>query len=73
MSKGDVLSKPELARLAVGLPDNIKEFRIVRIGDVDEQVDGGTHISHLNEIGTIEMTKTVNKGANNRRLYFVLK
>jgi misacylated tRNA(Ala) deacylase len=73
MSKDDVLNKPELARLAVGLLDNIKEFRIVRIGDLDEQVDGGTHINHLNEIGTIEMTKTVNKGANNRRLYFILK
>jgi misacylated tRNA(Ala) deacylase len=73
MSRQDVLSKPELARLAVGLPENIKEFRIVNIGDVDKQVDGGTHVSHLKEIGTIEVTKTVNKGKNNRRMYFILK
>ena len=69
----EVLEKPELARLAVGLPKNIKEFRIVKIGDVDTQVDGGTHVKNLQEIGKIEITKTVNKGKNNRRIYFVLK
>ena len=73
MSKEEVMKKPELARLAIGLPDNIKEFRIVRIGNVDEQVDGGTHINHLKEIGTIKITKTINKGKDNRRMYFVLK
>ncbi|MFX1426073.1 MAG: alanyl-tRNA editing protein, partial [Promethearchaeota archaeon] len=59
MTREEVLEKPELARLAVGLPENIKEFRIVKIGDIDEQVDGGTHISHLKEIGKIEVIKTV--------------
>ena len=73
MSREEVLQKPELARLAIGLPKNIKEFRIIKIGDIDEQVDGGTHIKNLNEIGKIEILKTVNKGKNNRRLYFVLK
>ena len=73
MSREEVLQKPELARLAIGLPKNIKEFRIIKIGDIDEQVDGGTHIKSLNEIGKIEILKTVNKGKNNRRLYFVLK
>jgi misacylated tRNA(Ala) deacylase len=73
MLKSDVLEKPELARLAVGLPKNIKEFRIVKIGDVDIQVDGGTHVNQLSEIGKIEVIKTVNKGKNNRRMYFVLK
>lgn len=73
MTKQDVLAKPELARLAVGLPENIKEFRIVNIGDIDKQVDGGTHVNHLKEIGKIEVIKTVNKGKNNRRMYFVLK
>ena len=73
MTRDEVLSKPELARLAVGLPKSIKEFRIVKIGNVDEQVDGGTHIKSLKEIGTIELTKTVNKGAQNRRMYFIIK
>jgi len=73
LSREDVLRKPELARLAIGLPKNIKEFRIIKIGDIDEQVDGGTHVKSLNEIGEIEIIKTVNKGKNNRRLYFILK
>jgi misacylated tRNA(Ala) deacylase len=73
MSREEVMDKPELARLAVGLPDNIEEYRIVKIGDIDEQVDGGTHINHLNEIGQIEVIKTVNKGKDNRRIYFILK
>ncbi|MFW9969199.1 MAG: alanine--tRNA ligase-related protein [Candidatus Odinarchaeota archaeon] len=73
MAREEVLEKPELARLAIGLPEKIEEFRIVRIGNVDEQVDGGTHIKQLNEIGEIEVIKTVNKGKDNRRMYFVLK
>ncbi|MFX1468546.1 MAG: alanine--tRNA ligase-related protein [Promethearchaeota archaeon] len=73
MTREVVLGKEELARLAIGLPEKIEEFRIVRIGDIDEQVDGGTHISHLKEIGKIEVIKTVNKGKNNRRMYFILK
>jgi len=73
MSRKDVLEKPELARLAVGLPENVKEFRIVKIGDIDKQVDGGTHVNHLQEIGKIKVTKTVNKGKNNRRMYFILE
>lgn len=73
MSRTAVLEEPELARLAVGLPKNLQEFRIVKIGNIDKQVDGGTHVKNLKEIGEIEMTKTVNKGKNNRRMYFILK
>jgi len=73
MSRQEVLGKPELARLAVGLPENINEYRIVNIGKIDKQVDGGTHVNHLGEIGTIDVIKTVNKGKNNRRMYFILK
>jgi len=73
MSRAAVLEEPELARLAVGLPKDLQEFRIVKIGDIDKQVDGGTHVNSLSEIGEIEMTKTVNKGKKNRRMYFVIK
>jgi misacylated tRNA(Ala) deacylase len=72
MSRNEVMNKPELARLAMGLPEKLKEFRIVKIGNIDEQVDGGTHIKNLSEIGKIEVIKTVNKGKSNRRVYFVL-
>ena len=72
MSREEVLQNPEVARLAKGLPE-FNEFRIVKIGEIDTQVDGGTHINHLKEIGIIEVIKTVNKGKNNRRMYFILK
>ncbi len=72
LTRAEVMEKPELARLAVGLP-NLKEYRIVKIGDFDQQVDGGTHVKQTSEIGQIEITKTVNKGKNNRRVYFILK
>ncbi len=72
MSREEVLQNPEVARLAKGLPD-VKEFRIVKIGEIDKQVDGGTYINHLKEISKIEVIKTVNKGKNNRRMYFILK
>lgn len=72
MSKENVLKNPELARLAKGLPKAITNFRIVKIGDIDKQVDGGTHVKYLKEIGKIKIIKTVNKGKNNRRMYFVL-
>jgi Ser-tRNA(Ala) deacylase AlaX len=73
MTRDEVLKKPALARLAIGLPEDIERFRIVKIGDIDEQVDGGTHVKNLREIGTIEIIKTVNKGKSNRRIYFELK
>ncbi len=72
IQKEDALKRPELIRLAKGLPENVKELRIVKIGDIDEQADAGTHVKNLKEIGKIEILKTENKGKNNRRLYFVL-
>ena len=36
-------------------------------------VNGGTRVKELSEIGTIELIKTVNKGKDNRRMYFALK
>lgn len=73
MSRKEVQKRPELARLAIGLPASIEELRIVKIGNFDTQVDGGTHVNNSSEIGTIEILKTVNKGKNNRRMYFRLK
>ncbi len=64
---------PDLTKLVMGLPSNIKRVRIVDIKGFDKQPDGGCHVAHLNLIGEIEITKIKNKGKNNRRLYFLLK
>lgn len=73
ISREEALQKPEIAKLAKGLPEGIKEIRIVAIGDFDEQADGGTHVKSLKEVGHLEIVKCENKGKNNRRVYFRLK
>ncbi|MCX6799126.1 MAG: alanyl-tRNA editing protein [Candidatus Diapherotrites archaeon] len=48
------------------------EIRIVKIGDFDESIDGGTHVRNTREIGKIKFVRFENKGAANRRIYFEL-
>ena len=62
----------ELSKLAIGLKQGVKEIRVVKIGDIDTQADGGTHVNNTSEVGKIELIKCENKGKNNRRLYFKL-
>ncbi len=73
LTREEVLKQPHLAKLAIGLPEKIKTLRIVKIGDIDEQVDAGTHVKNLSEINGIKYIKSVNKGKDNRRVYFLLK
>jgi misacylated tRNA(Ala) deacylase len=47
-------------------------LRIVEIGDVDVQADGGPHVKNTSEVGKIVLTKLENKGKSNRRLYFAV-
>ena len=60
-------------KLAVALPPDVKELRMVRIGDVDYQADGGTHVKNTSEIGKIVFLSAENKGKNNRRIYYGLE
>ena len=73
MPREEALQKPELAKLAKGLPEAIKTIRIISIGDFDSQADGGTHVKSLKEVGHLEIIKCENKGKNNRRVYFKLE
>ncbi len=74
--KGDAieeaLKRPDLTKLARGFTQNFSLLRIVKIGDFDIQADGGTHVKNTNEVGKIEFVDFVNKGKNNRRIYFRL-
>jgi len=60
-----------LSKLAAGI-GNVEEVKIVEIGDVDKQPDGGTHVRNTGEVGKIIFLKAENKGKNNRRIYFNL-
>lgn len=62
-----------LFKLAMGFPHEIKEIRIVDIKDFDAQADGGCHVKKLGEIGKLRFLEAVNKGKNNRRVYYKLE
>jgi len=64
---------PTLFKLAIGFPHELKELRIVDIVGYDAQADGGCHVSSLKEIGEIEFVEAINKGKQNRRVYFIVK
>jgi misacylated tRNA(Ala) deacylase len=73
LDREEVENDPDLMKLEMGLPKSIKEVRIVDIKNFDRQPDGGCHVKSLQEIGEIRIKKLVNKGKNNRRLYFTIK
>ncbi|KYC45914.1 MAG: Alanyl-tRNA editing protein AlaX-M [Candidatus Methanofastidiosum methylothiophilum] len=64
---------PSLFKLAVGFPHEVKNLRIVDIRGFDAQADGGCHVKSLKEIGKITFLEAINKGKNNRRIYFILE
>ena len=73
MKREEALRTPGMVKLAEALPPQVDELRIVQIGDVDTQADGGVHVKNTSEIGEIVIGSIENKGKSNRRLYFSLK
>ena len=72
MPREEAMKIPSVFKLKMMLPESLKTLRIVSIGNVDSQACGGTHLKNTSEIKGISITKTENKGKNNRRLYFVV-
>ena len=65
--------KPELIRtMSVKPPQVNGKIRLIRIGDIDLQPCGGTHVKSTNEIGKIQIGKIENKGKMNRRVNLLL-
>ena len=48
------------------------EFRLVKIGDIDLQPCGGTHVARTGEVGNARVKKIEKKGKHNRRVNIVL-
>ena len=70
MKREEALATPGFVKLANAMPPSLDVLRIVQIGDVDTQADGGVHVKNTREIGRVVGLKTENKGKSNRRLYF---
>ena len=65
--------KPGLVRtMSVKPPQIDGKIRLVRIGEVDLQPCGGTHVKSTIEIGRIQIGKIENKGKMNRRVNLLL-
>jgi len=73
MKREEALRTPGFVKLAGALPPAVEELRIVQIGEIDTQADGGVHVKNTSEIGEIIVNRIENKGKSNRRLYFSLK
>jgi misacylated tRNA(Ala) deacylase len=73
MKRDEAIRTPGFVKLAGALPPEVEELRIVKIGEIDTQADGGVHVKNTLEIGEIVVNKIENKGKSNRRLYFSLK
>ena len=67
-------ANPGLVRtMSVQPPRTGGRIRLVKIGDIDLQPCGGTHVRSTAEIGRITVSKLENKGRQNRRVYLVLE
>jgi misacylated tRNA(Ala) deacylase len=73
VERDEALKNPGLVRLASRTPPDMPILRIVEIGEIDAQLDGGPHVKNTAEIGEICLKKIENKGRSNRRLYFTLQ
>jgi misacylated tRNA(Ala) deacylase len=61
-----------LRTLEVNPPVIDGRVRVVEIEGFDAQACGGTHVTNLSELGRFSISKTENKGKNNKRLYVKL-
>jgi len=73
MKREEALKTPGFVKLAGALPPAVEELRIVQIGEIDTQTDGGVHVKNTTEIGEIIVNRIENKGKSNRRLYFTVR
>jgi Ser-tRNA(Ala) deacylase AlaX len=72
MKKEEAMKVPGMVKLANAAPPSVDVLRIVQIGDVDMQADGGVHVRNTSEIGRVVGLRAENKGKSNRRLYFTV-
>jgi misacylated tRNA(Ala) deacylase len=78
ISDAELDANPGLVKtMSVQPPRRAGRIRLVRIGDVSDQVDlqpcGGTHVAKIGEIGRVAISKVEKKGKQNRRVHLVFQ
>lgn len=74
ITEAELDARPELVKtMSVKPPRGAGEIRLVRIGDIDLQPCGGTHVASTAEIGRVRVTKIEKKSRHNRRVVVALE
>ena len=69
ISDDEMAANPGLIKtMKVKPPMGQGRVRLIRIGDIDLQPCGGTHVATTSEIGPLKLGKIEKKGAQNRRV-----
>jgi misacylated tRNA(Ala) deacylase len=69
ISDAEMAAKPEMIKtMKVKPPMGQGRVRLIRIGDIDLQPCGGTHVARTGEIGPLRIGKIEKKGRENRRV-----
>ena len=73
LPRAEAFQIPDLIRTRVNLfPEGVEEIRVVNIEGIDQQADGGTHVANTSEVGSVQITRSENKGKGNKRIEIVL-
>ena len=69
ITQEELKNNPEMIRtMSVRPPSNAEKIRLVKIGNIDLQPCGGTHVNSTAEVGKIRVGKVEKKGKRNRRV-----
>lgn len=70
LPRDEAFQIPDLIRTKINLlPKHIANVRVVEIGGLDLQADGGTHVKNTSEVGKIRIKDYKSKGRENKRIY----
>jgi misacylated tRNA(Ala) deacylase len=74
LPRAEAFQIPDLIRTRVNLlPEGIEQIRVINIEGIDQQADGGTHVSNTREVGRVRIARSENKGKGNKRVEIVLE
>jgi misacylated tRNA(Ala) deacylase len=72
ISEEELDAQPELVKtMSVQPPRGNGRIRLIKVGDIDLQPCGGTHVRNTSEIGPVRVRKIEKKGRQNRRVSLI--